>query len=161
MKCENCGAPMQMDPDHGRFVCPYCSSECAPKANFEGVAVSGPSDLDCPLCRSKLSQASLLGYGLRYCEKCNGMLVSMDDFIPLTEDLRAQRYAPSYVGLPPDAHGLERRIECPQCQQTMDTHLYGGPGNVIIDTCENCSVHWLDRGEVHRIALAPDHRYIA
>ena len=42
----------------------------------------------------------------------------------------------------------------------MDAHQYGGPGNVDIDTCEPCSVHWLDRGELRRIALAPDHHYV-
>jgi Zn-finger nucleic acid-binding protein len=41
----------------------------------------------------------------------------------------------------------------------MDTHPYGGPGNVIIDTCENCSVNWLDHGELQRIVRAPDSHY--
>ena len=38
----------------------------------------------------------------------------------------------------------------------MIGHPYGGPGNVNIDTCERCSVIWLDRNELRRIALAPD-----
>jgi Zn-finger nucleic acid-binding protein len=42
----------------------------------------------------------------------------------------------------------------------MDTHLYAGPGNVVLDTCETCGVHWLDRGELRRIAMAPDHHYV-
>jgi Zn-finger nucleic acid-binding protein len=32
----------------------------------------------------------------------------------------------------------------------------GGPGNVVIDTCERCRVNWLDSGELRRIAVAPD-----
>ena len=160
MKCDNCGASMQVDPDHGRFLCPYCGSEAAPPTNFEGVSILGPSELSCPLCHTPMSQAQWLGYGLQYCETCKGMLVRMEDFVPLTEDLRAQRDTPAYVGLPPDPHSLDRSISCPGCAQQMDTHLYGGPGNVIIDTCENCSVHWLDHGELQRIARAPDHRYV-
>jgi Zn-finger nucleic acid-binding protein len=150
-----------MDPDRGCFVCGYCRSEWLPPANFEGVRLLGTSELVCPVCNGPLSQARLLAYGLLYCESCSGMLVRMDDFIPLSEDLRAQRDTPAYVGLPPQSHALERRIRCPECKETMDTHFYGGPGNVIIDTCERCSVHWLDRGELHRIALAPDHRYVS
>ena len=151
---------MEMDADHGRWICPYCASVWAPPANFEGVRVVGASDLKCPVCRTKLSQGQLLGYGIFYCETCNGMLVPMDDFIPLTEDLRAQRDTPPYVGLPPNEHDLERSIPCPQCGRPMEAHFYGGPGNVAIDTCENCGFHWLDRGELHRIAMAPDHRYV-
>jgi Zn-finger nucleic acid-binding protein len=42
----------------------------------------------------------------------------------------------------------------------MDTHPYGGPGNVIMDTCEHCSLNWLDYGELQRIVRAPDERYV-
>ncbi len=38
----------------------------------------------------------------------------------------------------------------------MDTHSYAGPGNVIVDSCGTCFLIWLDRGELTRIAHAPD-----
>ena len=38
----------------------------------------------------------------------------------------------------------------------MDNHPYGGGGNVYIDSCEPCSVIWLDGGELRRIVMAPD-----
>jgi Zn-finger nucleic acid-binding protein len=38
----------------------------------------------------------------------------------------------------------------------MDEHLYGGGGNVDMDSCESCSVLWLDRGELSRMVAAPD-----
>jgi Zn-finger nucleic acid-binding protein len=41
----------------------------------------------------------------------------------------------------------------------MDTHPYGGPGNVIIDDCERCEVNWLDYGELQRIVRAPERHY--
>jgi Zn-finger nucleic acid-binding protein len=40
----------------------------------------------------------------------------------------------------------------------METHSYCGPGNVVIDSCEPCSLNWLDHGELARIAQAPDDR---
>jgi Zn-finger nucleic acid-binding protein len=40
----------------------------------------------------------------------------------------------------------------------MEHHPYGGGGNVFLDTCESCSVNWLDRGELQRIVAAPDPR---
>lgn len=161
VKCENCGAPMEMNADRGCFVCPYCETEWAPETNIDGVRVLGPADVDCPLCKSKLSKGKLLDYGLLYCQTCKGMLVQMDDLVSLTSDLRASRDAPAYSGKPPDPRDLERHIDCPQCHQEMDTHEYGGPGNVIVDSCESCSVLWLDRGELRRIAMAPDHYFTA
>jgi Zn-finger nucleic acid-binding protein len=35
-------------------------------------------------------------------------------------------------------------------------HIYAGPGNAVIDSCERCQVNWLDPGELRRIAVAPD-----
>jgi Zn-finger nucleic acid-binding protein len=150
---------MRLDSDRGCFLCPYCTSEYVPEANFEGVRIMAAADDDCPLCKTRLSQAVLLAYSLLYCERCQGMLIPIDDLTPLTDDIRASRGASSYVGRPPDLRDLERQIACPTCHQTMDAHQYCGPGNVHIDTCEPCSVHWLDRGELRRIALAPDHHY--
>jgi Zn-finger nucleic acid-binding protein len=40
----------------------------------------------------------------------------------------------------------------------MDTHYYGGSGNVIIDDCSRCELNWLDSGELTHIVRAPDHR---
>jgi Zn-finger nucleic acid-binding protein len=151
---------MQLNQERGCFVCPYCANEWVPEANFEGVRVMAETDSDCPLCKTKLGQAKLLGYGLLYCDQCQGMLIQMDDLLPLTSDMRASRDAPAYIGRPPDPKELERRIACPICHQTMDAHQYGGPGNVDIDTCEPCAVHWLDRGELRRIAMAPDRHYV-
>jgi len=39
----------------------------------------------------------------------------------------------------------------------MDTHFYAAAGNVVMDTCEPCCLHWLDHDELARIAQAnPD-----
>src|SRR5262249_36566194 len=130
-----------------------------PESNFEGVRVLQVSDSNCPGCRVLLKQARLLEHSLLYCDQCQGMLIPMKNFVRLTEDLRASRSGPPYSGRPPDLSDLERKTDCPLCGSQMDTHLYAGPGNVVIDTCETCAVHWLDRSELRRIALAPDHHY--
>jgi Zn-finger nucleic acid-binding protein len=41
----------------------------------------------------------------------------------------------------------------------METHPYGGGGNVIIEDCERCELNWLDHGELERIVQAPDREY--
>jgi Zn-finger nucleic acid-binding protein len=37
----------------------------------------------------------------------------------------------------------------------METHPYYGPGNVIIDSCGECDLVWLDFGELKQISDAP------
>ena len=74
---------------------------------------------------------------------------------PVIEQLRSDDHSPA-VQTPPDQGDLKRVIQCPRCNRRMDTHFYAGPGNVIVDTCDNCHLIWLDRGELTRIAHAPD-----
>ena len=44
---------------------------------------------------------------------------------------------------------------CPQCGARMATHIYGGPGNLVIDNCAACRLNWLDYHELARIESAP------
>jgi len=37
----------------------------------------------------------------------------------------------------------------------MENHLYLGPGNVVIDTCNSCNLIWLDYGELNKVVNAP------
>ena len=76
-------------------------------------------------------------------------------FSDLVDDLRAN-FNRSAVQTPADRDDLKRTIQCPKCNLRMDAHRYAGPGNVVVDTCDNCSLIWLDRGEITRIARAPD-----
>ena len=87
------------------------------------------------------------------------MLISIGAFVAAIADLRALRQGTAPAGRPPDPRSLDRHINCPQCGGLMETHPYLGPGNVIIDTCEYCELHWLDHNELERIVRAPDHYY--
>jgi Zn-finger nucleic acid-binding protein len=42
----------------------------------------------------------------------------------------------------------------------MDTHPYLGPGHIVIDSCSECGLNWLDSGELMRIVRAPDRDHI-
>lgn len=82
------------------------------------------------------------------------MLVPRDDFRHVLTVMRAVE--PQFDAVkPPKWDQLHRRRSCPRCGREMETHLYGGAGNVILDTCEACGVNWLDDGERERIARAP------
>jgi hypothetical protein len=87
------------------------------------------------------------------------MLVGMEPFLAIVHNLRARGEVVAEGSHQPDWSEMERRIRCPQCGQEMDTHLYGGGGNVVMEDCERCEFNWLDHGELERIVQAPDREY--
>lgn len=156
MNCPSCGAPMQLKPDMESLKCPYCLSTYFPEKNSDDVRVlDEPVDEECPLCNLQLARAVFAKCPILYCKKCGGMLVAMGALEALIEELRAESGATA-APKPPDPDDLRRTIACPHCHRRMDAHFYGGPGNVVIDSCEECAMIWLDRGEAMRIARAVD-----
>lgn len=148
---------MRLHSDADHFQCEYCKSVFFPAKNDEGVTVlTVASDEACPICAIPLMQAALAKIRIRYCTRCRGMLIPMGVFLALVEELRAGEQG-MLIAPTPDAHDLQRKINCPHCHQRMETHFYNGPGNVIIDDCDPCALNWLDHGELMRIVRAPDY----
>jgi Zn-finger nucleic acid-binding protein len=111
----------------------------------------------CPLCVAPLSHVQLDGYAFLFCPRCQGMLIATQLFMFVVEAARA-REERSGVTLPRRQSPGDRTLTCPMCSRQMLSHIYGGPGNLVIDTCERCCVNWLDAGELRRIARAPQGR---
>jgi Zn-finger nucleic acid-binding protein len=160
MTCPGCGAAMHVAQGKDYLICDYCGATHFPDPNPDGVRVLGEStEFPCPRCSVPLVRASLAGAQVEYCNQCHGLLIAMDDFMAAVEELRSRHEHSEYAGQQPDWQDLDRHTTCPKCRRQMDTHPYCGPGNVIIDTCEECSVNWLDYGELQRIVRAPDASY--
>lgn len=153
---------MRLAADGQCLVCQYCGNVHVPEANEEGVRIlDEPSQLACPVCTIPLVHATAGGQNILYCKQCHGMLASMDLFTDIVQDMKSRRESTSAGLRPFDLHELDRHIQCPQCGRQMDTHLYGGGGNVVIDDCETCQLNWLDYGELDRIVRAPDQEFEA
>ena len=160
MNCPSCGAPLRLTENDDSLRCGYCGSVYTPPENDDGVRVLGEaSPLECPVCKVAIEQAALVGRRILYCTRCQGMLVAMSDFVAVLEELRSQHAGHGSNQPAADPKGLERHIDCPQCHQRMDTHFYEGPGNIVIDDCDRCSVNWLDKGELRRVVRAPGRDY--
>jgi Zn-finger nucleic acid-binding protein len=137
----------------GPLVCEHCGS-IAERAVFYDVETAGESSRNCPLCATPLLDARIEGCPVLYCAACQGALVEMKDFVALTDAVRAR--APRAGNARPRTQQPgDRKVACPICAQPMLGHFYGGPGNIVLDTCEACQVNWLDPGELQRIARAP------
>lgn len=152
MNCPSCGAPMKLKADLQSFKCEYCQSVYFPEKNDDGVQVlNEPSGHDCPVCSTPMVHAFVAKSPIIYCTKCNGMLIAMAMMETTIDAVRAERGGGA-APPPAEKDDLRRKINCPQCHRPMDAHMYGGAGNVVIDSCEECCVIWLDRGELMRIA---------
>lgn len=151
---------MQLEDDRDCFSCPFCGSQYSPEPDDDGVRVlNAHTEFDCPTCSSALADGSIAGQRLLHCVPCGGILIAMHDLVPLVASLRSERGSFAATPRPINLADLSRSLRCPRCKAPMDTHPYGGPGNVVIDSCEACEVNWLDRGELARIVAAPDHEY--
>jgi len=151
---------MRLKPDMTSFRCEYCQRVFLPDVNADdGVRVLGePSGQDCPICAIGLVHATLNNIRICYCTKCHGMLVPMGALSALVDEVQGQQRGGT-IQPRADAADLQRKINCPECHHRMDTHFYAGPGNVVIDSCENCCLTWLDGGELKRIAAAPEEQF--
>ncbi len=151
---------MRLEADKDFLICDYCGNIHAGETNDDGVRVldEGAAS-DCPICSIPMVDGAVDGQRILYCKRCRGMLVRMDMFLSLVEDLRSKRDMAAQIVFPVNEKDLDRHIHCPKCRGEMDSHVYGGGGNVVISSCERCEVNWLDHGELDRIVRAPDRMY--
>jgi Zn-finger nucleic acid-binding protein len=155
---------MQLKSGMDSFKCEYCHAVYFPEKNDDGVRVlathndlADPATEACPICKIPLADAAIANFRILYCTTCRGMLIPMEEFQVLIDELQSQERD---VAVQPAADGsdLRRSIDCPRCHHHMEAHFYGGPGNVVIDSCDDCELNWLDHGELMRIVHAPDER---
>ena len=154
--CRNCGAPLRIIRDKGLLVCDHCGTEHDAPAIPEELELLGETSQNCPVCATPLSRSRLHGHPLLCCPRCGGLLIEMNRFTMIVDAVRAHDVGTFRTTLPPQQKPGERTLNCPSCGQPFVSHHYGGPGNVVIDTCTPCLVNWLDQGELRRIALARD-----
>lgn len=143
-----------MHAERDTLKCDYCGGVVVPETDTSGVRVLAetPDKLECPICNIVLMQATLGQSPLLYCTKCHGMLIAMMEFQSLLD--AARTLSGPTVAEPAEVNELDRRINCPHCHHGMEAHFYAGGGNVVMDTCEPCCLHWLDHDELARIAHA-------
>jgi Zn-finger nucleic acid-binding protein len=155
--CINCGAPLRPDAATRALVCGHCGTLESDPALVPHLEIVGASRAPCPLCQVLLSDSRLEGHALLSCAQCHGLLIPMAQFVAVIEIARSHEERTG-VALPRRQRPGERTLSCPTCAAPMLSHVYAGPGNLVIDTCERCAVNWLDPGELRRIARAPQGR---
>jgi Zn-finger nucleic acid-binding protein len=147
---------MRIIRDKGLLICDHCGSQQEAPAIPEDLELLEETEQKCPVCTTPLSRSRLHGHPLLCCGRCAGLLIDMNRFATIIDAVRAHDVGAFRTAVPASQKPGDRTLSCPSCGQPLVSHHYGGPGNVVIDTCSRCLVNWLDQGELRRIALAPD-----
>lgn len=156
MNCDNCGGGLKPVGNRSYFRCPYCETFQFPEVSKDGIAALGTdSEFDCPVCSDPLVEAAIDGHIVAYCSSCCGFLAENGVFGYIVQKRRAAQPRTSPDCQPFSPEELRRRIACPRCRRTMDTHPYHGGGNAVIDTCGRCRLVWLDAEELTVIVRYP------
>ncbi len=155
MNCKHCGAPVVLKKNQKSYHCDYCGCYDFPDADRDGVTwLEGESTWLCPVCRTRLVKARVEGIEIAACPKCRGNLIEQPRmYFILKFATLAETFDLRLPG-PPDDAERQRRIKCPGCRQTMETYLYGGSGNIFVQSCNACKLIWLDHGELGKIIRA-------
>ena len=149
MNCPNCAAALELLPGRTHLRCPYCTSLVFPEPIDEGVVIlDGTHPSQCVACRLDLVAGALDGERVGYCQKCRGILLTSDHFARVVARRRESGQVRTTGAEPIDPRELCRERNCPRCRRRADTHVYGGGGNAVIDSCERCRLVWLDAGEL-------------
>lgn len=150
---------MALHPTRPCWQCGHCSTLVCPDA-VEGVRVLGTSPQGhgraCPVCRKAMLTAVMDDrYRIEVCDQCKGTLMPRHTFAETVVARRRAAATRATIPPPADRRDLDRRIVCPTCGKQMITDWYYGPGNIVLDSCVDCDVVWLDGGELRRVIDAP------
>ncbi len=155
MDCKQCGAPLIVEEGQDFFHCQYCGSYDFPNPNQDGVGLLDEvSPYTCPLCREALVSAVVQNIHIHSCPNCRGNLIPQSKMLPILRLSQPSTPLNTESASLPNKAELNRRAACPACQKVMAVYPYGGPGNIIIQGCEECQLIWLDFGELARIIRA-------
>jgi Zn-finger nucleic acid-binding protein len=148
---------MELFATRGYFFCRYCGSFHFPDTKADdGVRIVGDDPLSCAVCDKPLSTAMLdETHAIKYCRNCRGLLIARRGFAAVVQKRRSWATDTPAPPVPLDRKELDRKVHCPACKAAMATHPYFGPGNVVIDSCAECELVWLDFGELQQIVGAP------
>ena len=114
--------------------------------------------MDCPVCRTPLSERHVQDVRVHLCTGCGGILYTRDTFrqhvARLRESPLEQLSTPELLHrkvIPQRLIPSEGKM-CPWCNGAMSAFNYGYDSNIILDRCSKCELIWADRDEIVKVA---------
>ena len=151
MNCHNCEVSLNWDGVTPIVVCEICRAyrfvDLPDETANRIVSLKRAGSTNCPRCRRRMKDAAMDGLKVEHCADCQGVLLTDDVFAMFVRNRRPdfREAAQGFLVLVEDQ--LSTDVHCPCCRQPMDIHPCYGPDFLIIDTCVDCRLVWLDYRE--------------
>ena len=163
MNCTSCSGEMLPVYGQSHHQCRSCNtysfSNCIDKTDEPITPTGKTTGFDCPRCEVQLEVGTMVGsVQVCFCNNCRGYVIDNQTFGDLARSLRDEYQGVDDNPKPIDPNQLDVVQNCPACFGRMEAHPYYGPGSVVIDSCAQCKLAWLDHGELGRIIRAPGQR---
>jgi len=157
VSCQKCGGVADAVAGQEYHRCRFCESLIQlTEVSVDRILPAGVAlNSSCPTCARPLQTGLIEGRRVLYCESCFGVVLQHADFCAVVRERAARRAGQEPVAPRPiDPSSFQRQLKCPSCRSVMDVHPYYGPGNIVVDTCADCGLMWLDHGELTRVEQA-------
>lgn len=160
MQCSQCNFDGTNTGGQNDCACTL-AQDTTPSA--DGIPTLGKATgFKCPVCVDQpLYVGEINKTQVCFCGGCRGFVIDRSSFGELVEILRAAYEGPDDAPILLDTEALKKLCLCLACGELMETFSYYGPGNVILDTCNECCLTWLNEGELAMIVRAPGQRKFA
>jgi Zn-finger nucleic acid-binding protein len=146
---------MYLEEGQNLFHCEYCGGYDFPEPNQDGVALLDElSSFPCPMCGHSLVSAAIKDVRILSCPNCRGNLIDQSKMLPILSHAKSLDATNEAFLSASNKAELTQTALCPSCRKMMNTYPYGGPGNIIIQGCDECRLIWLDFGELSKIIHA-------
>ncbi|MCG8378989.1 MAG: zf-TFIIB domain-containing protein [Proteobacteria bacterium] len=113
---------------------------------------------ECPRDRSKLEEGNFHEVPVMHCPQCDGVLIKQMSLMTLlTEMAKELSQDISLVSEIEPVPDKGDNVSCPGCYSVMDNYGYMGSKNIMIDSCGQCAVLWIDTDELVAMCFMNEH----
>ena len=102
--------------------------------------------LNCPTCKTSLTQRLIGSQTIDDCTNCSGAWYDSSELSTILGITNDQQPLNSPCIDPPDT------IDCPRCQTKIESAIYAHDSGIPILKCSGCNGVWLTAGQLERIA---------
>ena len=107
----------------------------------------------CPRCDGTLKFGRYHNQKVHHCSSCSGTLFALASLGQALEELSAELFCKvSPDAVLPELTNTNELLNCPHCASRMENYGYMGSHKVMLDSCIECNMIWVDALELAAMA---------
>jgi Zn-finger nucleic acid-binding protein len=110
--------------------------------------------MNCPVCSAPLRRILYEGFAVFRCMKCHGYLLG-ENRVEAAKRIRKETVEQLKQQVIDESRpDTKETIRCPRCRRKMEKRFVEAPAALSMDVCPDCTLVWLDGGELARLQLS-------